>query len=127
LTANIDDPAWVLMGGEFTVDDIDFRLKYNAKQKPDMLCVRCDYGMPPEGDEEETYLKLLHANAWYFNGMSPVMGLCPDTGHVISSARLTLKNLTAEALDSFIRAMAIEAAAWGQGRRRQPATAQHFH
>jgi hypothetical protein len=112
LLAGIRDPASLLEGAEFSVDGVDFRLAHVPQLSPGVVWVRCDFGEIPEGQEADCYLELLTANAVRFDGMSPMMAVCPETGMAVCSARLLLKHLTAAALDDLFRALAKEARRW---------------
>lgn len=112
LLAQLQDPHAVLAGEEFMVDGVDFRLIHVVPQHPGILGVWCDYGHVPDEGEQACYRRLLESNASRFDGRSPVMALCPETGQVISSARLPTHSLTAEMLDKIIRSMARDALLW---------------
>jgi hypothetical protein len=112
LLAELDDPQAALTGEEFMVDGVDFRLIYVPEQQPDILGIWCDVGDIPEEREEQCYRDLLHANATRYDGLSPVMALCEETGTLMCCARLPLQALSAAALHQMIGAMATDARQW---------------
>jgi Tir chaperone protein (CesT) family len=112
LLAKLNDPHAALTGEEFVVDGIDFRLIYLPERQPDILGVWCDFGEMPAYREEQCYRDLLQLNATRYDGISPIMSLCQETGMVICSARLPLHALSAAALHELICAMAKEARQW---------------
>lgn len=112
LLARIPDPVAVLSGQEFSIQGVDFRLMSALPKQPGMLGIWCDYGDVPEEAEEACFRKLLESNSARFDGISPVMGLCDETGQVVSSARVPVQSLTAESLDMLVRSMAQDALAW---------------
>lgn len=112
----MEDADALLTGEEFDVNGVQFRLNYLPDLQPDMLGVLCDLGEVEEELEEQRYRELLEENALRYDGISPVMALCPETGLALYSARLPLATLSAETLKELMETMAREAMDWQKGK-----------